>query len=85
MTAPSRGAGRAQALGMDRHGSHRLAMPANMQRHYRGAHGRLIASKVETAQGTFRVVCYERGSIIVTFNLPFDEWTGVFESERLRQ
>ncbi len=26
---------------------------------------------------------YERGSILVTTNLPFDEWTEVFESERL--
>jgi DNA replication protein DnaC len=26
---------------------------------------------------------YERGSIIVTSNLPFDEWAGVFASERL--
>ena len=26
---------------------------------------------------------YERGSIIVTSNLPFDEWTEVFGSERL--
>ena len=26
---------------------------------------------------------YERGSIIVTSNLPFDEWTSVFGSERL--
>ena len=26
---------------------------------------------------------YERGSTIVTRNLPFDEWTGVFASERL--
>ena len=26
---------------------------------------------------------YERGSIIVTNDLPFDEWTGVFGSERL--
>src|SRR5207247_5436402 len=26
---------------------------------------------------------YERGSTIVTSNLPFDEWTGVFGSERL--
>jgi DNA replication protein DnaC len=28
-------------------------------------------------------VPYERGSTIVTSNLPFDEWTGVFGSERL--
>src|SRR5467141_5349945 len=26
---------------------------------------------------------YERGSTMVTSNLPFDEWTGVFGSERL--
>ena len=26
---------------------------------------------------------YERGSALVTNNLPFDEWTGVFASERL--
>ena len=26
---------------------------------------------------------YERGSILVTTNLPLDEWTGVFGSERL--
>ena len=26
---------------------------------------------------------YERGSIVVTTNLPFDEWTEVFGSERL--
>ena len=26
---------------------------------------------------------YERGSTIVTTNLPFDEWTEVFGSERL--
>ena len=26
---------------------------------------------------------YERGSILITTNLPFDEWTGVFGSERL--
>ena len=26
---------------------------------------------------------YERGAIIVTSNLPFDEWTSVFASERL--
>jgi DNA replication protein DnaC len=26
--------------------------------------------------------CYERGSVIVTSNLPFDKWTSVFGSER---
>ena len=26
---------------------------------------------------------YERGSVIITGNLPFDEWTGVFGTERL--
>ena len=26
---------------------------------------------------------YERGSVIVTSNIPFDEWTGIFGSERL--
>ena len=26
---------------------------------------------------------YERGSILVTTNLPFDEWTDVFGSERI--
>ena len=26
---------------------------------------------------------YERGSTLVTSNLPFDEWTSVFASERL--
>ena len=26
---------------------------------------------------------YERGSVLVTSNLPFDEWTSVFGSERL--
>jgi DNA replication protein DnaC len=26
---------------------------------------------------------YERGSILVTGNLPFDEWTSVFGAERL--
>ena len=28
---------------------------------------------------------YERGSILVTTNLPFDEWTEVFGSERLTE
>ena len=26
---------------------------------------------------------YERGSVLVTTNLPFDEWTDVFDSEQL--
>ena len=28
---------------------------------------------------------YERGSIIVTTNLPFEEWTEIFGSERLTE
>ena len=37
------------------------------------------------AELLFEVIsqCYERGSIIITSNLPLDEWTGVFGSERL--
>ena len=37
------------------------------------------------AELLFEVVSqrYERGSIIITSNLPFDEWTEVFGSERL--
>ena len=37
------------------------------------------------AELLFEVIsqCYERGSIIITSNLPFDEWTEVFGSERL--
>ena len=37
------------------------------------------------AELLFEVIsqCYERGSVIITSNLPFDEWTEVFGSERL--
>ena len=37
------------------------------------------------AELLFEVIsqCYERGSIIITSNLFFDEWTEVFGSERL--
>ena len=37
------------------------------------------------AERLFEVISqrYERGSIIITSNLPFDEWTEVFGSERL--
>ena len=37
------------------------------------------------AEPLFEVVSqhYERGSTLVTSNLPFDEWTSVFGSERL--
>jgi len=37
------------------------------------------------AELLFEVIsqCYERSSIIITSNLPFDEWTEVFGSERL--
>ena len=37
------------------------------------------------AELLFEVVSqrYERGAVIVTSNLPFDEWTSVFGAERL--
>jgi DNA replication protein DnaC len=37
------------------------------------------------AELLFEVIsqCYERGSLIITSNLPFDEWTQIFASERL--
>ena len=37
------------------------------------------------AELLFEVIsqCYERGSIIISSNLPCDEWTEVFSSERL--
>jgi len=37
------------------------------------------------AELLFEVIsqCYERGSLIITSNLPFDEWTQTFASERL--
>ena len=37
------------------------------------------------AELLFEVIsqCYERGSIIITSNLPFDEWTEIFGSESL--
>ncbi|MCP3656661.1 MAG: ATP-binding protein [Herbaspirillum sp.] len=37
------------------------------------------------AELLFEVIsqCYERGSLIITSNLPFDEWTQTFGSERL--
>ena len=37
------------------------------------------------AELLFEVIsqCYERGSITITSNLPFDEWTEIFGSERL--
>ena len=40
---------------------------------------------IEMAYSGFEVFSqrYERGSILVTTNLPFDEWTEVFGSERL--
>ena len=49
----------------------------------------ILALKASTAQLTgqqwFEVFSqrYERGSTLVTTNLPFDEWTEVFGSERL--
>ena len=43
------------------------------------------AQQNRRAELLFEVISqrYERGSIIITSNLPFDEWTEVFGSERL--
>ena len=45
----------------------------------------LVLLSKSGAELLFEVIsqCYERGSIIITSNLPFDEWTEVFGSERL--
>ena len=45
----------------------------------------LVPLSKSGAELLFEVIsqCYERGSIIITSNLPFDEWTEVFDSERL--
>ena len=45
----------------------------------------LVPLSKSGAELLFEVIspCYERGSIIITSNLPFDEWTEVFGSERL--
>ena len=44
-----------------------------------------LSTTVNSAELLFEVFSqrYERGSILVTTNLPFDEWTEVFGSERL--
>ena len=45
-------------------------------RHGKGRYRACCSSRVHTER-------YEGGSTLVTSNLPFDEWTGVFGSERL--
>lgn len=44
-----------------------------------------VPQSISGAELHFEVIshCYERGSIIIISNLPFDEWTEVFGSERL--
>ena len=46
---------------------------------------RLRAAVQDRAELLFEVFSqrYERGSVLVTTNLPFDEWTEMFGSERL--
>ena len=46
---------------------------------------RLIARETQRRDSLFEVFSqrYERGSVLVTSNLPFNEWTEVFSSERL--
>ena len=50
-----------------------------------GAIGLMVALSRTGAELLFEVFSqrYERGSILVTTNLPFDEWTEMFGSERL--
>jgi len=50
-----------------------------------GSYGGFVPLSKSGAELLFEVIsqCYERGSIIITSNLPFDEWTEVFGSERL--
>src|SRR6266851_2375363 len=57
---------------------------------FKGTCGRGIYDNMKTAVETifellFEVFSqrYERGSTVVTSNMPFDEWTSVFGSERL--
>ena len=52
---------------------------------YRGAPRMLHVDTQTGAELLFEVFSqrYERGSTMVTSNLPFDEWTSVFGSERL--
>ena len=51
----------------------------------RHAVGRAVCLCRTLAELLFEVFSqrYERGSVLVTTNLPFDEWTEVFGSERL--
>jgi DNA replication protein DnaC len=44
---------------------------------------RLLRLQGQLAGYKLLIQRYERGSTIVTSNLPFDEWTSVFGSERL--
>ena len=57
-------------------------------RHDRGSRGATTpptACAKTGAELLFETIsqCYERGSVIITSNLPFDEWTEIFGSERL--
>ena len=48
-------------------------------------HGRSLQCSVTGAELLFEIFSqrYERGSTIVTSNLPFDEWTSVFGSPNI--
>jgi len=55
-------------------------------RRYAGAHSRAADGRFRRPNPHWQAVFsqrYERGSTLVTSNLPFDEWTSVFGSERL--
>ena len=71
----------------------RAGEPAGQRPDQRGGRPGLLSAEHKDPRATFprgaellfEVISqrYERGSIIITSNLPFDEWTEVFRSERL--
>ena len=72
---PARGVGAGMALPFADTDAMQFHLDEISRHVARGAHAELLFEMFSQR--------YERGSTIVTSNLPFDEWTGVFASERL--